>query len=273
MRSVMVSRHTLAPDEGGSPAYREVGGLSVALFTAKDPTKERPSEDRAVAKLLDSGGVVLAVADGVGGQAAGATAASITVSTIGEAVRDAERQEGDMRFALIEALEAANRAVLELANGAATTLAAAIIDKSTVRTFHVGDAMILVVGNRGKIRLQTVAHSPVGYAVEAGVLDPGEAMHHEDRHLVSNVIGSLEMRLEMQAPLELHQRDTVVLASDGLYDNLTIEEIVEIVRKGPLPRAAERLAAACRKRMVEPAEGEPSKPDDLTFVLCRARPS
>jgi PPM family protein phosphatase len=253
------------------PAYREVGGLSVALYTAKDPTKERPSEDRAVARLLDTGGVVLAVADGVGGHAAGATAAAIALSSIAQAVRDAERQDDDLRFAVINALESANQAILELGNGAATTLAAAIVDGNTIRTFHVGDAFILVVGNRGKVRLQTVAHSPVGYAVEAGVLDPGEAMHHEDRHLVSNVVGSPDMRLEMQSPLELHQRDTVVLASDGLSDNLTIEEIAEVVRKGPLPKAAERLAATCRQRMLEPKDGEPSKPDDLTFVLCRAR--
>ncbi|MHC4422347.1 MAG: PP2C family protein-serine/threonine phosphatase, partial [Planctomycetota bacterium] len=67
------------------------------------------------------------------------------------------------------------------------------------------------------------------------------------------------------------RRDTLVLGSDGLFDNLHLEEITEYVRKGPLARAAESLAAACRRRMCEPRADHPSKPDDLTFLLYRRR--
>ena len=77
------------------------------------------------------------------------------------------------------------------------------ISNGSVRPYHVGDSVILLVGQRGKIKLQTVSHSPVGYAVEAGVLDEVEAMHHQDRHVVSNFIGSPEMRIEVGAPLRL----------------------------------------------------------------------
>ena len=65
--------------------------------------------------------------------------------------------------------------------------------------------------------------------------------------------------------------DTLVLGSDGLFDNLHLEEITEYVRKGPLPRAAEAMADACRRRMCEPQPDHPSKPDDLTFLLYRRR--
>ena len=51
-------------------------------------------------------------------------------------------------------VEAANRAVAELGVGAATTLAVVEIQGRSVRTYHVGDSMILAVGQRGKVRFQ-----------------------------------------------------------------------------------------------------------------------
>jgi len=135
----------------------------------------------------------------------------------------------------------------------------------------VGDSMILVVGQRGKIKLQTVSHSPVGYAVESGLLDEAEAMHHEDRHLVSNMLGMTDMRIEVGSAIELAARDTLLLASDGLFDNLHVHEIVERIRKGPLAQVMQDLAAQCRGRMQAATDGQPSKPDDLTFVAFRCR--
>jgi len=133
----------------------------------------------------------------------------------------------------------------------------------------VGDSAILVVGQRGKLKLQTLSHSPVGYAVESGLLDADEALHHEERHIVSNMVGAPDMRIEVGSALALAPRDTVLLATDGLMDNLGLAEIVEIVRRGPLERAARRLAELCDERMRRPLEGQPSKPDDVTFVLFR----
>ena len=46
-------------------------------------------------------------------------------------------------------------------------------------------------------------------------------------------------------------------------------EIVECVRKGPLAEASRRLATMARERMEGGGEGEPSKPDDLTFAIFR----
>lgn len=240
----------------------------MAIYTAADPTRSRPCEDRVMASL-DANHALLVVADGAGGHNNGGRAASITVDAIEHAAASASEEGKELRFAVLDALERANRQVLELGDGAATTLASALVVDSQVRTFHVGDAMVLVVGGRGRVRLATPPHSPVGYAVEAGVLEPEEAMHHEDRHLVSNVVGDVEMRVEMRTPLRLHPRDTVVVASDGLYDNLHVEEIADCVRSKQLSDAADNLARACARRMLSPREGEPSKPDDLTFILFR----
>ena len=129
--------------------------------------------------------------------------------------------------------------------------------------------MILVCGGRGKVKLQTVPHSPVGFALEAGILDEDEAMHHKDRHLVSNVIGMPEMRIEIGSTLKFKPRDTLLLASDGLFDNLHIDEIVDYIRKGPLLKSVGGLIDEAKTRMIKRQAGLPSKPDDLTVLAYR----
>ena len=137
------------------------------------------------------------------------------------------------------------------------------------RTYQVGDSEALVVGQRGRIKSQTMAHSPTGFAVEAGFLDQREALHHEERHLVSNFIGTADMRIEMGAAVDLKPRDTVLLASDGLTDNLHLHEITEIIRKGSLGSSMQTIAGLAQRRMSQESKDQPSKPDDLSIILFR----
>jgi serine/threonine protein phosphatase PrpC len=185
------------------------------------------------------------------------------------AIAAASGTETLLRSAIIDGFEQANAAVRELGVGAGSTLAVVQVEGLTIRPYHVGDCEILVTGSRGKIKLQTVSHSPVGYGVEAGLLDKSEAMVHEDRHIVSNIIGSEDMRIEIGPPRTLQRRDTVLLASDGLFDNLSTDEIVAHIRKGPLPQSAGALCIALRRRMTGAEDGHPSKPDDATFIAFR----
>jgi serine/threonine protein phosphatase PrpC len=126
-----------------------------------------------------------------------------------------------------------------------------------------------VVGQRGRIRLQTTAHSPTGYAVHAGFLDQRDALHHEERHLVTNFLGTPDMRIDIGAEQTLQARDTVLLASDGLMDNVHLEEIIERVRKGSLAAAATKVTALAQHRMRDETSAQPSKPDDLSLILFR----
>jgi len=129
--------------------------------------------------------------------------------------------------------------------------------------------MILVTSNRGRVRYQSVSHSPVGFAVESGMLCANEAMHHEDRHIVSNVVGDPRMRIEMGPVLALAPRDTVLIASDGLFDNLSVIEVVEHVRKGNLRDSVKVACELAYERMLG-IKGQPCKPDDLSVVAVRA---
>jgi serine/threonine protein phosphatase PrpC len=243
----------------------------VALFSCRAPGGERPNEDCAAVLPFGDDACVIAVADGLGGGRSGARAASLAIEALDSALAEARREEWPLRSGVMNGFERANEAIRGLGVGACTTLAAVEVSEESIRPYHVGDSMILLVGQQGRLKLQTIPHSPVGFAVEAGLLDESEAMHHAERHLVSNVLGVADMRIEVGSQRRLAARDTLLLASDGLSDNLRTEEIIALLRTGPLDAACDRLAELARARMHAPGEGDPSKPDDLTFVAFRRR--
>lgn len=243
-----------------------------AVYSARCPDKQTPNEDGAVLIPVNAQSGVLAVADGLGGERAGEQASRTALNELVASIRSVDPHDSDLRTAILNGFDNANRAVSALGIGAGTTLVVIEIQGRTVRSYHVGDSMTLVVGQRGRIKLQTISHSPVGYAVEAGLLDEAEAMHHEDRHVVSNMLGTPNMRIDLGSTIELAPRDTLLLASDGLSDNLSTEEIVARIRKGPLERVIRCLADDCRRRMDGMEFGQPCKPDDLTFIAFRLAP-
>ena len=88
--------------------------------------------------------------------------------------------------------------------------------------------------------------------------------------MVSNVVGCANMRIEVGPSIPLARRDTVVLASDCLFDNMPTDEIVEVMRKGPITDTLNSLTDTCRKRMAQPESDDlPSKPDDCTVIAFR----
>ncbi len=251
-------------EEGGESYH--CCAFDVAVFSSRSPEQGSGNGDSAGLFCLNGSSGVFVVADGMGGLAHAERASALVVEALDDALtRNASAER--FREALIDGIDDANRRVSRL--GAGSTLAAVEINDNILRSYHVGDTAILVTGQRGRIKLQTVSHSPVGYAVEAGFLDEKEAMHHAERHLLLNMLGSDEMRIEIGPHLALAPRDTVLLASDGLFDNLHIGEIVEIIRKGALQSAMARLIEGCRTRMGMAGGPHPSKPDDLTFILLR----
>jgi serine/threonine protein phosphatase PrpC len=244
-------------------------GGRAAVFSSRSPFKEGPNEDAAAVLPYHDGSGVLVVADGAGGMPAGHEASRLTVEALRSSLRSAARDELELRPAVLNGIEEANRTVRDLGVGAATTVAAVQVRGQTLRPYHVGDSMILLSGQRGKTKFLSVSHGPVSYAVEAGLLDEKDAMNHEDRNIVSNMVGLDSMRIDVGPRLTMAPRDTLLVASDGLFDNLHTEEIVERARVGALESAAAELVEACAERMAHPREGQPSKPDDLTLIVYR----
>ena len=246
-----------------------VAGGSAVAYTARDPGKETENEDTTAIIPYGPGAAVLVVADGAGGLPAGKRASLTAVTTLAASLQAAMDKTMLLRTAILNGIEAANEAVLGLANGSATTMTVITIEGLVARSYQIGDSEAIVVGQRGLIKLQTTAHSPTGFAVEAGFLDHREALHHEERHLVSNFLGMSDMRIDVGAGIELRPRDTILVASDGLTDNVHLDEIIENVRTGQLLDSARSLVDLATSRMARRRSGQPSKPDDLSLILFR----
>ncbi|NIM01182.1 MAG: SpoIIE family protein phosphatase [Acidobacteria bacterium] len=237
----------------------------VAFFSTPSPDHPERNEDAAVVVVRDNWSV-LVVSDGAGGTSGGAQAASMTTKILQQALLQIE-ETVDVRPAVLDAIETAGTRIRETLSGALATIAVVILDSKSARSITVGDSICLVIGGRGKLKYRSIAHGPTGFAEEAGLLRAREAMEHEERHLVSNMLGLEKMRIELGVPVRLAVRDTVVVASDGLFDNVRVDEIAERARIRPLGRAVDRLASLARDRMA--GNGPHGHADDLTIVAFR----
>ena len=247
-------------------------GESVWAFSERSPEKETDNEDAALVYKYSKSQTILAVADGAGGLPSGKQASQLAIRSLHDALVEIDSEsETLLRSAIITGIDRGNRAIRDLGVGAGTTMTVVAIESGLIRAFHVGDSGALVTGSRGKLKFQTIAHSPTGYAVASGMMEDDEALQHKDRYYVSNLLGTEDVRIEIGMSVNLATQDTVIIASDGLTDNLTTDEIVETIRKGALSDAAKKLHTTAQERMQNTASGIPSKPDDLTFVLYRPR--
>lgn len=278
---MLLDAHLFLKENAATASVMPFAGGTVAVISRRCPGVERPNQDAAAVLPIDEDRGLLVVADGVGGERDGDRAAALVVQHLRESIAAAEPER--IRSAVLDGIEAANRAVLEMGQGAATTVSVVEIGPDRIRPYQVGDSLVVQLGQKGRVKFRSMPHSPVGYAVAAGLLEEDEALHHDQLHIVANVVGCPEMHVEVGAERPLAARDTLLLASDGLADNLTTEEIVEGIRAGDLGPSVESLADAAAKRMaaarIDPAEADtehefhvgraPSKPDDLTIIAFR----
>ncbi|MFK8029323.1 MAG: PP2C family serine/threonine-protein phosphatase [Gammaproteobacteria bacterium] len=248
--------------------HQNINVGEVAYFVHSSPDKDTGNEDSLGVLQLDDDTAALIVADGLGGHRAGAEASATAIKSLFKTLRNHDL-ERSLRTTMMNGLEQGNQQVIDVGGGAATTIIGAIIHKRELRVYHIGDSGGLLVGQRGVVKLKTIAHSPVGHAEASGLIDEEMALAHESRHIVSNVLGSTEMSIEVGPVVELARYDTLLLCSDGLLDNLRIHEIVDIIRKGNLRVVAEKLRKRIQERMTTLTIDHPCKPDDLSFVLYR----
>lgn len=248
------------------PVLLDIANGQAAIYTHCAPYKDNANEDAIGIMERENGEGILSLADGVGGERAGSMASREIIETLRNNFTANRNQE--LQGIVLNSVDLANQAIMDQGVGAATTIAVVEIGKESVRPYHVGDSDILLVGQRGKIKFQSIAHSPTGYAIEAGILDEDDAPGHEARHYVSNVVGSAEMRIDIGPILSMSRRDRLLIMSDGVSDNLFSQEIVELIRSGPILKAASSLLQACQQRMREEGDADqPGKPDDLSFIL------
>ena len=252
--------------DGLSSTHLAFQGGDLFVHSAPAPGKGRSNEDAAAVVAWGGTQGLLAVADGLGGQPGADQASGILVRALG-ALTPAP---GDELGPTVErTLEGANRSIMDLGVGAGTTLALVEFSGEGLYSRHVGDSVVALVDRDGLPKLSTVPHSPVGYAQEAGLLTELEALRHPDRHVISNMVGSKSMRVERSEFVPWEPGDTLLIASDGLTDNMLTEEWVDILVVAPPRLAGPTLVALAEERMAEGSDVIPGKPDDLTLIVYR----
>ncbi len=220
----------------------------------------RRREKNEDAFFLDTVLGFYAVADGMGGHAAGEVASHLAIETLGEAMRregwdpgHATYEEGAER--LQEAIAEANRRICESIvdhderRGMGTTLVALVALDHRAIIAHVGDSRAYLI-REGQIHRLTSDHSWVNEQVKLGLLTDDDAQRHPMRNIVTRALGSraevaIDLSIETLAP-----GDTFLLCSDGLNTMLSDPEIHEILtRHGGDPEAAcQALVSAANAR-------------------------
>lgn len=241
----------------------------ISTYSSKSPDKTGPNEDSLGVICIDNQRLILAVADGVGGYRSADEASSIAITSLKEEVENAIKTKAKIRNAILNSFEIANQKILDLGVGAGTTLSVLEIENNQMRPYHIGDSSIFHVGSRGKLKFRNTLHSPVGYALEAGMINEEEAMAHEESHMILSVLGSKEMKIEIGPSVEIADSDSLLVCSDGLTDNVLESDILEIVRKGSAAEAIDKLVDLSHKSMAK----DPLKPDDLSLILFRPKQS
>jgi serine/threonine protein phosphatase PrpC len=251
----------------------KLGSYDLALYTKKNPERPSQNEDCMGFAVLPNGTLIVMVADGVGGSPKGAEASRGVLTSIERQLRklpEGDFSEDHVRNAVLNGIEKANVDLLNAAIGSRSTVTVCVVKGSVARSYQVGDSELLICGQKGRIKYQTGSHSPVGYAVQAGLMDAQTALAHPDRHFISNVVGEAAMHIEMGPKIELAARDTILVGSDGLYDNFTHQDLTNFVRIGRIEDVLDKLVNKLEQRLRAVDSPSPEiKFDDVTFMAMR----
>ena len=185
---------------------------------------------------------LFAVADGMGGHAAGEVASEIAVRVLSELAP--EHPDGE---ALGRAIEEANRAVIQAARegrgrqGMGTTMTAAMLEGERLIIAQVGDSRAYLL-HQGKLQQLTRDHSLMADMIEAGQLTPEEARTHPQRSVITRALGSDAHLHPDIYEINVETGDRLLICSDGLSGMIFDDQIENTLRRVQDPqRCASQL--------------------------------
>ena len=250
--------------------------LSGAL-TDKGVTREK-NEDYYCA-CSDIG--FYAVADGMGGHAAGERASRIAIEVISDYIRGNYDASGDgssgdnRRFSeeakrLEKAIKLANSSIYEVASnnesfkGMGTTIVAVLVRNGKLFYGHVGDSRIYLLRS-GSMEQLTEDHSLVQEQINSGLLTEEEAKSSGISNIITRSLGIMpDVEVDL-GEISLLEKDMIILCSDGLTSMLDDDLIFNIAKSHKSPQSA------CR-RLVDMAN-EKGGNDNITVLLLSKRNS
>ena len=232
--------------------------LMLSVAAATHVGRRRDNNQDAVAEFQPTGeaerdrvGCVFVIADGMGGAAGGEIASALAV----DGVQRAYFSDGDVnrRGALVRAVQAANRAVWDRVQrepalaGMGTTCTALLLRDGTAEVAHVGDTRAYLVRDETIVPL-TRDHS-LATAGQPSVLT---------RALGAGPTVDVDL---LENPLAVAAGDNFLLCSDGLWGQISDEELARIVTRARDP------AQVCRELIA--LANERGGPDNITVQLVR----
>ena len=237
------------------------------IYASKSITGLRANNEDSVAIKTYGGGSVLfaAVADGMGGPAAGEVASRTVADTMTEELDPAligTEPEKTLRNSVL----AANLAVYRLAHdnsdylGMGSTLVCAAVTAGSFTAANVGDSRLYLFSGGG-LRQITTDHSMVASLVSSGVITEEQAMIHPMRNIITRAVG-----IELAVSPDLYtgtwsEGDTLLLCSDGLHGALGPSGIAGILSRELSP---EELCG----ELVEAASAAGST-DNISVIVIR----
>ena len=226
--------------------------LTLAIGAATDTGNLRgQNEDSHIAQQG-----LFAVADGMGGHNAGEVASAMAIEYLrGVALGGVASAE-----AFAQVVRDLNNAIFSAATattdqrGMGTTLTAAALLDSTSETDQPSQIVIANVGDSrtyllrsGELRQLSVDHSYVQELVTEGLLTIDEARTHPRRNIVTRALG-IDAQVSVDTwTIPMFDGDRFMLCSDGLVDEVPLNEITEMMREHTAPQqVAERLVTAAK---------------------------
>jgi PPM family protein phosphatase len=210
------------------------------------------NEDRYVA---DPGNQVFLVADGMGGQDFGERASGLAAEIIPRVVQDSLAAREDGSTAIIKALDEANQAIIRAGErqtsnrrmGTTAVLAIQLADRVFVA--GVGDSRAYLVRD-GRVEQLTVDHTVADALERNGTLTHKQALESPWRNVLYRFLGCVEMTEGTEVhPLTPRAGDVLILASDGLTNHITNDDLREGPRLFPDPQPwADHLVDLALKR-------------------------
>jgi protein phosphatase len=205
---------------------------------------------------------IYVIADGMGGHNAGEVASQIAVEKVIEYIKNNEIKDIELEKILKEAIEYSNGCVYDLAlknnnlSGMGTTITAYITDGKRNIVANVGDSSCYGILN-DKIQKITKDHSLVQQLLDEGTITKEQAKNHPNKNIITRALG---IKLDLQIDLfEVEKLDIVILCTDGLTNEVSVQEIYNYINE------ADDNMKACRNliELVKSREGR----DNISVMI------
>jgi serine/threonine protein phosphatase PrpC len=210
------------------------------------------NQDRVLAQPLTAGGLLVVIADGLGGYAASEEASALASRWVAARLEEAGRQGTLTRHIMVDAVQGANLALWQLgcerSSALKTTLSALLCTPTEAYLAHVGDCRVYHV-RQAHVRQLTRDHS---WSRELGVLSLLWRFGRggtPSRQILSRALGDQPIVRIDAAQLIAHPGDRFVLCSDGVWGSISPSDFTALATLDIDDHAlAENLTAAALAR-------------------------